>query len=88
MSFINELAHVHALRWMGLVDSFDPLIVGNLLKLCKSLNYLSTHSQEKAESSRSLKLNIILKVFKLLLEFGLLLKQVHLKHGHLMESME
>lgn len=42
MSFINELAHVHALRWMGLVDSFDPLIVGNLLKLCKSLNYLHT----------------------------------------------
>lgn len=83
---------MHALRWMGLVDSFDQFNINVNLStetiLCESLNYLSTHSQEKAESSRSLKLNIILKVFKLLLEFGLLLKQVHLKHGHLMESME
>lgn len=40
VSFINELVYVYVLRWMGFVDSFDLLIVGNLLKLCKLLNYL------------------------------------------------
>lgn len=74
-----------------LVSSFDPLyVVVNLFTETMSITTLSTHSQKikKAESSRSLKLNIILKVFKLLLEFVQLLIQVHLKHGHLMKSME